>query len=104
MNSPGHKRVRSEVHLQHYQTKGEATTTVLNERARSQPFQPHQMGPPDVRRDLKKSESVNATADAIDGTSRMQDAGYKDAIKAWARFRFVRAGWFTPAEAIEYID
>lgn len=30
--------------------------------------------------------------------------GYEDAIKIWARFRFVRAGWFTSQEAIEYID
>jgi hypothetical protein len=34
----------------------------------------------------------------------MQEQGYKDAVKAWARFRFVRAGWFTPTEAIDYID
>jgi hypothetical protein len=32
------------------------------------------------------------------------EPGYADAIKAWGRFRFVRAGWFTPQEAIEYID
>ncbi|KAH8672519.1 hypothetical protein BGZ60DRAFT_469039 [Tricladium varicosporioides] len=32
-----------------------------------------------------------------------QEQGYKDALKAWSRFRFVRAGWFTPAEAIAYI-
>ena len=30
--------------------------------------------------------------------------GYQEAIRAWTRFRFVRAGWFTPQEAIEYID
>ncbi|KAM5353943.1 hypothetical protein ACJ41O_000593 [Fusarium nematophilum] len=30
--------------------------------------------------------------------------GYVEAIKAWQRFRFVRAGWFTALEAIEYID
>lgn len=30
--------------------------------------------------------------------------GYAEAIKTWMRFRFVRAGWFTPQEAIEYID
>lgn len=35
---------------------------------------------------------------------RMQEEGYKDAINAWSRFRFVRAGWFTPAEAIDYIE
>lgn len=35
---------------------------------------------------------------------RQSDAGYKDGIKAWARFKFVRAGWFSPVEAIDYID
>ena len=25
------------------------------------------------------------------------------ALKAWSRFRFVRAGWFSAQEAIEYI-
>lgn len=32
------------------------------------------------------------------------EPGYAEAMKAWARFRFVRAGWFTAAEAIEYIE
>lgn len=32
------------------------------------------------------------------------DPGYNEAIKAWGRFRFVRAGWFTAQEAIDYID
>lgn len=32
------------------------------------------------------------------------DPGYAEALKAWARFRFVRAGWFTAQEAIDYID
>lgn len=30
--------------------------------------------------------------------------GYISALRAWSRFRFVRAGWFTAQEAIEYID
>lgn len=29
---------------------------------------------------------------------------HTEALKAWARFRFVRAGWFTAQEAIDYID
>lgn len=29
---------------------------------------------------------------------------HADALKAWTRFRFVRAGWFTAQEAIDYID
>jgi len=32
------------------------------------------------------------------------EPGYNEAIKAWGRFRFVRAGWFTAQEAIDYID
>ena len=28
----------------------------------------------------------------------------KDALRSWSRFRFVRAGWFTAAEAVSYID
>ncbi|KAK4154195.1 hypothetical protein C8A00DRAFT_42997 [Chaetomidium leptoderma] len=32
------------------------------------------------------------------------EPGYNEAIKAWGRFRFVRAGWFTAQEALDYID
>ncbi|CEJ92095.1 Putative Fungal Zn binuclear cluster domain containing protein [[Torrubiella] hemipterigena] len=32
------------------------------------------------------------------------NAGHAEALKAWSRFRFVRAGWFTAQEAIDYID
>jgi hypothetical protein len=42
--------------------------------------------------------------DEIAEADRAHSPGYKAAMKAWSRFRFVRAGWFTPAEAIEYID
>ncbi|KAL2127396.1 hypothetical protein VTI74DRAFT_10807 [Chaetomium olivicolor] len=49
-----------------------------------------------------------ATEQAIDPELSKRDPsaepGYAEALKAWARFRFVRAGWFTAQEAIEYID
>lgn len=32
------------------------------------------------------------------------EPGYQEALRAWARFRFVRAGWFTAQEAMDYID
>ena len=32
-----------------------------------------------------------------------QDAGFVDAVKAWSRLRFVRAGWLTVEEAMDYI-
>ncbi|KAK4140519.1 uncharacterized protein C8A04DRAFT_39817 [Dichotomopilus funicola] len=35
---------------------------------------------------------------------RTSEPGYNEAMKAWGRFRFVRAGWFTAQEAIDYID
>lgn len=48
------------------------------------------------------------TEQAIDPELSKRDPtaepGYAEALKAWARFRFVRAGWFTAQEAIEYID
>ncbi len=31
------------------------------------------------------------------------EIGRAEALKAWARFRFVRAGWFTAEEAIDYV-
>nr|POF18614.1 putative transferase caf17, mitochondrial [Quercus suber] len=31
-------------------------------------------------------------------------AAYASALRAWSRFRFVRAGWFTAREAIEYVQ
>lgn len=36
--------------------------------------------------------------------SDIQDSGYLDAVKAWSRLRFVRAGWLTVEEAMAYID
>ncbi|KAH8880446.1 hypothetical protein GQ53DRAFT_538315 [Thozetella sp. PMI_491] len=54
------------------------------------------------------SRQDNAVDPAIDPalTKRdpADDLGYGEALKAWARFRFVRAGWFTAQEAIDYID
>ncbi|KAF9700509.1 hypothetical protein EKO04_002004 [Ascochyta lentis] len=32
------------------------------------------------------------------------EAAFADALKAWTKFRFVRAGWLTAKEAIAYID
>lgn len=52
---------------------------------------------------------VRASGEPIDPqlTARRDldnDPGYAEALKAWARFRFVRAGWFTAQEAIDYVD
>ena len=41
---------------------------------------------------------------AVVGSVDVEKPGYADATKAWTSFRFVRAGWFTAQEAIDYID
>jgi len=54
------------------------------------------------------SRQAGATDQPIDPELIRRDPstepGYNEALKAWARFRFVRAGWFTAQEAIEYIE
>lgn len=60
------------------------------------------MRPPDARREVVIDPAL--ATEGFDSSTRIQEQGYKDAIKAWSRFRFVRAGWFTPPEAIDYID
>lgn len=59
------------------------------------------MGPPSQAHNETRDTRGSVDNDAI---NRMNDPGYKTAVRAWARFRFVRAGWFTPAEAIAYIE
>jgi hypothetical protein len=49
----------------------------------------------------------NASTAAIDPAilnATMQSPDYKEALKAWSKVRFVRAGWLTAREAISYID
>ena len=58
------------------------------------------MLPPELPRDT----AIDPELSGMEKPDRMQEPGYKDALKAWSRFRFVRAGWFTPQEAIDYIE
>ena len=37
-------------------------------------------------------------------TVTAEEVEYKKAAKEWSRLRFVRAGWFTAAEAMEYVE
>lgn len=59
------------------------------------------MHPPELRRPATIDPTLNSAA--IDPPDEVEGQGYKNAIRAWSRFRFVRAGWFTAAEAIDYI-
>lgn len=106
VDSPGHKRIRIDSDSQPAPSirndgleNGLGLSSARND---ARDFNGSGMQPPKVQRN-----SVIDPALSSDGPSRadrMQDQGYKDAINAWSRFRFVRAGWFTPAEAIDYID
>ncbi|KAK3703925.1 zinc finger transcriptional activator [Vermiconidia calcicola] len=47
---------------------------------------------------------IHPTSAPIEPILPFEPAGYAAALKAWSRFRFVRAGWFTAKEAIDYIE
>ncbi len=47
---------------------------------------------------LRLSSGAVSTVDKV-----VRPEGHHDAIKAWSKFRFVRAGWFTAQESIDYI-
>ncbi|CEJ58767.1 Putative C6 transcription factor [Penicillium brasilianum] len=38
-----------------------------------------------------------------EGSPNPQDPGFLDAVRAWSRLRFVRAGWMTVEEGMEYV-
>lgn len=44
------------------------------------------------------------TRSYMNGEGATDEASFAEAVKAWSRFRFVRAGWLTAKEAIAYID
>ncbi|CAL3969249.1 unnamed protein product [Diplocarpon coronariae] len=100
-DSPGHKRDNSQASslLNHNRPGKQPQLPPL--RSINQPFQPNSMRPPEPRRDAEIDP--NLSSEPTSRQERYQEQGYKDAVKAWSRFRFVRAGWFTPSEAIDYI-
>jgi len=52
---------------------------------------------------LLPSNALDEKAEVEARLNVEHEPGYQDALRAWARFRFVRAGWFTKEEAIKYI-
>ena len=46
---------------------------------------------------------VNPTSAPMDTITEVDATAFAAALKAWSRFRFVRAGWFTAKEAIDYV-
>ncbi|TEY76078.1 hypothetical protein BOTCAL_0061g00380 [Botryotinia calthae] len=104
-DSPGHKRARLDSNSQESPRIGHRAQSA------SQSYQ----GPATQHTSFPISHmrhTTTHTESTIDPTlstgdpiplEKDHDLGYQDAIKAWSRFRFVRAGWFTAAEAIQYI-
>ncbi|KAL4782221.1 hypothetical protein BJX76DRAFT_296764 [Aspergillus varians] len=52
---------------------------------------------------LAPGESHLDTRDQTSSVGRPSDAGYLDAVKAWSRLRFVRAGWLSVEESMAYV-
>lgn len=54
---------------------------------------------------MGKQEREEKENDEIENrlSNLVNESGYDEALRAWSRFRFVRAGWFTREEAIRYI-
>lgn len=103
--SPGHKRARLDSNNQ------ESPRTGHRSQSASQSYQgptsQHASFPISHMRHTTTHPEVSIDPNLSSGDSipleRDNDLGYQDAINAWSRFRFVRAGWFTASEAIQYI-
>ncbi|KAI1098866.1 hypothetical protein F4804DRAFT_337777 [Jackrogersella minutella] len=52
---------------------------------------------------LQSSAKSDEGADMERRLNVENEDGYLEALEAWSRFRFVRAGWFTKEEAVRYI-
>ncbi|KAJ5098666.1 hypothetical protein N7532_005667 [Penicillium argentinense] len=46
---------------------------------------------------------ISEAVDQQEGPAQTQDPGYIDAVRAWSRLRFVRAGWMTVEEGMDYV-
>lgn len=55
----------------------------------------YQSGPADAQMSGSRAQ--------MDASGTHQDTGFVDAVKAWSRLRFVRAGWLTVEEAMDYM-
>lgn len=52
---------------------------------------------------LASGESHLDTRDRTSSAGHPSDSGYLDAVKAWSRLRFVRAGWLSVEESMAYV-
>lgn len=52
---------------------------------------------------LASGEAHPDNGDRASSVGRPSDSGYLDAVKAWSRLRFVRAGWLSVEESMAYV-
>lgn len=89
----------AQVHAPALMRSSESTSNVrANHQAKSRSAEP--IDP----RLLPSGSTREAEREAIEKRIDVSgEPGYEEALKAWGRFRFVRAGWFTREEAVKYI-
>ncbi|TVY38422.1 Transcriptional activator, partial [Lachnellula subtilissima] len=102
-DSPGHNRTKSSSQMSPVLGNDDSRNLPQSSPLQhaNRPFQSNYMPPPETTRDAAIDPAL--AAEGLHKQDPSQEQGYKDAIKSWSRFRFVRAGWFTPVEAIDYI-
>lgn len=70
---------------------------------------PHRSGAGSMGNYYQAGASGSGDTQAADGRGQSgpsdnpQDPGYLDAVKAWSRLRFVRAGWLSVEESMAYV-
>lgn len=64
----------------------------------------HSAGPNHIPHQANSSPYRPTYRDDYDLANRQNEPGYKSAVKAWSEFNLVKLKWFTPEEAIGYID
>lgn len=71
-------------------------------------FASPQANPTHVRASSRAAVTAEPTVDPAISQPILPDPpnelAFSEAVRAWTKFRFVRAGWFTAKEAIAYID
>ncbi|KAF2087846.1 hypothetical protein K490DRAFT_65126 [Saccharata proteae CBS 121410] len=60
--------------------------------------------PSPITRTIQEPAIDPAIAQGYPEEEQDNEAEYQEALRAWSRFRFVRAGWFTAKEGVAYMD
>ncbi|OTA90775.1 hypothetical protein M434DRAFT_22776 [Hypoxylon sp. CO27-5] len=99
-----HESVTSVVHPSPVSVPGRKTPRDHNSNLNGRPTGRTTSKSADLIDPLLQSSAKNDEAAEMEHRLNVEgEAGYTEALEAWSRFRFVRAGWFTKEEAIKYI-